>query len=234
MRAVDKLIVALDCDAPKAGEIFCQLKRELGITWFKVGPQMLLQHSGMILIENMLKDGCNLFLDLKVYDTRDTVDKTVREAFKLGARFVTVHGTPSVMEAAMQAKSYCSQSSLSVAVLAVGSLSDAPREDYNRWLEDAEIEFCDGVICPAAYLPRWKSYLNAHKKLTVCPSIRPLSGSWDDWLANCDNHVDPTQPAHAVKFGADYLVVGRPIITAKSPIQAASNILSEMEEALVA
>ena len=91
-----ELIVALDGDAADMGAIFLRLRRETPIRWFKIGPQVLLQHAGMILIENMMReDGTLLMADLKVYDTEDTVVNIVRRAVDMGAHMITVHGTPS-------------------------------------------------------------------------------------------------------------------------------------------
>jgi orotidine-5'-phosphate decarboxylase len=227
----DRLIVALDGDAPGMGIVFARLYRETPIRWFKIGPAILLDHSGMILIENMMREtGVNLFLDLKLYDTRDTVDRTVRRAFDLGARFVTVHATPSMVEAAMRAKPPGDRCK----VLAIKHLTDQPppwdQEDLRGtalWFEPA-----DGLV-----LPSW-AIKHVHKddradKVIVCPGIRragkPESGGYRN-PDDPNNHARPATPTEALRAGADYLVVGRPITAAPDPIAAAKAIIQEMND----
>jgi orotidine-5'-phosphate decarboxylase len=229
----DRLIVALDGE-PNEMEILVGRLRGVGVNFFKLGIDALLQPRGRALADGIASfPGFSLFLDLKLYDTRDTVDRTVRRAFDLGARFVTVHATPSVMEAAMRTK----PSGDRCKVLAVGPTSDQSYESYNRWLENAPIELCDGVVCPAAFVHRWASYLRCHDKIVVCPGVRPLTlardpGGFEYIDERPDDHATVTSPRLAIEQGAGFLVVGRPICAAPDPVAAARAILAEIEGAI--
>lgn len=235
----NRLIVALDGDAADMGAVFLRLHRETPVRFFKVGPQMLLQYSGMTLVTNMLRErGVDLFYDGKTYDTRDTVANTVRRAFDLGARFVTVHATPSVMEAAMRAK----PDDPRCKVLAVGPTSDRPISDFATfWDREFPITaITDGIIAPARALemyPVLTRRLKDASKLLVCPGVRPdpeiVGMGWmEDW-EYIGSHASCEMLAMALRAGADYLVVGRPITAAPDPVTAARAILQEMEEVLV-
>jgi orotidine-5'-phosphate decarboxylase len=224
-----ELIVALDGDAADMGAIFLRLRRETPIRWFKIGPQVLLQHAGMILIENMMReDGTLLMADLKVYDTEDTVVNIVRRAVDMGAHMITVHGTPSVMEAVTDAK----PKNATYKVLAVGPTTDQPQTDFSHWLEDAPIELCDGIVLGVRSLMRWQKYLAAHKLLAVCPGIRrqhilPLP-EYIEWKDSPNDHRNPATPYEALQAKANFIVVGRPITTATDPVVVAKAILDEM------
>ena len=217
-----ELIVALDGNADEIAIVFRRIHRERLTTWFKVGPQLLLQHSGMILVENMLHEGeANLFVDAKLYDTRDTVYETARLAFvEVGARFLSVHATPSMLEAAMRAKPAGDRCK----VLAVGPLTDGANPIWQARLSLAEMP-CDGFICPSVgHLALWRDILRREDRtgILVCPGIRPAI--WP----NDDNHTDPATPAEAKAAGADYIVVGRPIYSAPDPVAAARAIVEEL------
>lgn len=100
MGAADKLIVALDAPDERANtELFLKLY-DADVSWFKIGLPGLIAQGNPSLARRIVDYRANLFLDLKLYDTRDTVDRAIRVAFnRVGARFVTVHATSSVMEA---------------------------------------------------------------------------------------------------------------------------------------
>lgn len=141
-----ELIVALDGDVAHAGAVFSGLYRELGHRWFKIGPQALLQHSGMIFIRNMMRESdVQLMLDLKLYDTVDTVKAATRYAFDLGAKFLTVYAAPSVMTAALSVVKPKNGS-----ILAIGKTSD-DHGAYGREV-DRSMFACDRVVLLAAVL----------------------------------------------------------------------------------
>jgi orotidine-5'-phosphate decarboxylase len=214
-----ELIVALDLDAHSAGVVFSRLRRELSQRWFKVGTRLMLDYAGMIFIENMLREDALLFLDLKLYDTRDTVAATAALAFALGARMLTVHATPSMLAAAMAAKTSDDQK-----VLAVVQLTDSNTHHLSATTEPANF---DGIVCPVQVVREIQMYGGKPEgKIIVCPGIRLV-----DHTGRCtprDNHVFVASPAEAREAGADYIVVGRPIINAPDPVAAARAILKEL------
>ncbi len=119
-------------------------------------------------------------------------------------------------------------------VLAVGPTSDQTYEKYNRWIESAEIELCDGVVCPAAYAYRWVTYLHRNSRFAVCPGVRPLTIKQDrtgsKYIdARSDDHTTIVTPRQARAAGADYVVVGRPIYQAEDPVAATIAIMEELK-----
>lgn len=172
-----ELIVALDLPtALEARGLFNQLMRETEVKWFKVGRRILLSNGAHALCETIV-DHANLFLDLKIYDTADTVEADACRAFALGARFLTVHATPSMLIAAMRAKLSDNNN-----VLAVNRLTDEGGQG-----PFPPIELVDGIICsvPTAH---WFHNNYKTEKLLICPGIRLIG-------INPDNHVDPATPA---------------------------------------
>lgn len=222
-----ELIVALDLDAPAAGAVFLRLRRELDQRWFKIGPRILLGHSGITLIENMLRDDARLFFDMKIYDTRDTVAATARVAFAAGAEMLTIHATPSMLEAAMGAKPHGSTAK----VLAVIGLTDANEDRLSTTTAPAEF---DGIVCSVQTAREIQMFGGKPEgKIIVCPGIRqgPPPDRPNSILGGYetpDNHVRLGTPVEARAAGADYIVVGRPILNAPDPVAAARAILEEI------
>lgn len=225
MEPVDRLIVSLDLIPAKA-EFYVERLAEIGIRFFKLDVDTLLQAGGWPLVKG-LATVYDIFLDLKFLGTRDTVYRTVRHAFDMGVKFVTVDGyRRSVIEAAMRAK----PDDPRCKVLAVGPMTDRA---YTRsgWVAlDSGIAICDGVICPRIYLSSFRAENGARRdqvteKLLVTPGIR-LAGD------AADNHVNPVTPAEAIKAGADYIVVGSSIYNAAAPVVAAVQVIDEIRGAM--
>lgn len=215
MTPADRLVVALDVPAPRAGELFARLSCELGITRFKVNAATLLEFSGRTLINNMLSDGARLMLDLKVYDIDSTVERIVRQAHVMGAEMITVH-TRSV-GAAVQA------ASRNLLIIAVDALtSDGPWGGQ----ELGAFEAADGIVCHPASARYYREHYG-EDKLIVCPGIRQVDHTGDYLPA--DDHVHPMSPFEAIRNGADLIVVGRPITGAADPVAAARAIVEEIE-----
>lgn len=231
MSMEDRLIVALDVDAPNAGVIFSRLNRELGLCWFKIGMMTLLEHSGMVLIENMLRDGVQLMLDLKVFDQPDATARIVDEAFHLGARFVTV-SMPS-LDSAMRADQYRSPGD-GKAVLAVPTLTSDLTSAENS-LHVLALRVADGIVCSVSIARRLRLSIpdRVRGKIIICPGIRPLldetSRGGSHERRNDHTIGNISTPSEAIAAGADYIVVGRPITAALDPVAAARAILDEMK-----
>ncbi len=230
MTAAERLIVALDGDIIEMQLLARRLSSETAVRFFKLGPSSLLQ-PGFHATVDVILDNCNadLFLDLTLYNTRDTVQVAIKAAFDLGARFVTVHATPSVMEAAMRAKPAGDRCK----VLAVGPTTDQGNNAISPYAHETMVcalKICDGVVCH----PKLAFHARRDKKISVCPGIRPLPPPFTirpDCLTD-GGHSYPQTPTVALKSGADYLVVGRPIWRADDPVAAARVIIAEMEEAI--
>ncbi len=207
-----QLIVALDVEPGPGSRAMVHDLVVAGVSWFKIGVPMLCNQEGMETARYVkeVNPEIGLMLDLKLYDTRDTVLRAVDAAIKMGVDMLTVHVS-------------CTEHALGrgVDILAVGRLTDGTASVYGSsdHLVDHVLPFADGIICTA-----WQAMGLRPKtdKLLVCPGIRPIG-------AEGDNHAIPATPRDAAKFGADFIVVGRPIYNSPDPVEAAKNILREID-----
>jgi len=182
-----ELIVALDLDSALDAKVLAYtLYDELEINWFKINSKFILNSEhNLNELTFSSKRQINIFLDLKLYDTKDTVYATVKKAFELGIKFITVHATSSMLEIAMRAKPPGNFHK----VLAVGILTDDSDQEIN--LDHLPfikaLKLSDGVICPVHVArwfrhPKYGSHGSDQGKLLVCPGIRRR--------INCsDNHI---------------------------------------------
>ncbi len=212
-----QLIVALDIDRPesKTVTLFHALRAAAGVTLFKINAATFMMRTGWLggIPGYMRSYDVDIFLDLKVYDTRDTVERIARHAFvNFGVRFLTVHATPSMLEAAMRAKPPGDYHK----VLAVGLLTDGGGSTSIPDEADA-----DGFVC-SVDMARNSSIIGKRPgKIVVCPGIRPHG--WGK-----PNHINPATPSEAKAAGADFIGVGRPIIDAPDPVAAARAIMEDI------
>lgn len=198
-----ELIVALDAPYERSLSLYDAL-RGAGVRWFKVGVPLLLQEGGRGLAEEIAKRGDRLMLDAKLYDTRDTVLRAVDAAVALGAAMLTVH-EDCVFNLDGEDR---------LKILAVGGLTDgSPLRAF------ASTGYVAGIVCSVQHARYIRA--SALDKLLVCPGIRTDTQP-------SDNHTMPSRPSEAVDAGADYIVVGRPIIASPDPVEAAKNILREL------
>ena len=231
-----ELIVALDLpDIGKALNMARQLRGDL--EWCKVGLE-LFTLGGPRLLERLKEQGFHVFLDLKFYDIPHTVARAVRAAGMLGVDMLTLHcqGGKRMCQAALEARDTavdaCSAPLLfGVTVLTSFGPGEMPGVSaspgvYAQDLAAAAAAWgLDGVVCSGREVRDIKA---ASPGLAcLCPGIRPAGADTGDQRRTMT-------PAEAVEAGADYLVVGRPIVEAPSPAEAACAILEEMRAASVA
>ena len=228
----ERLIVALDVsDVASASALVDRL--EGVVSFFKIG--MWLQYAPGVdrLVNRLTGAGKKLFLDAKMYDIPQTVAKGISAATKRGISFVTVHGDAAIMEAAVQARGDSALKIFAVTVLT--SLDDAAcqqmgyampaRELIAMRAKSAVTLGCDGIIASADDDPDAIRRLAGSDRLLIAtPGVR-LAG------AGTQDHKRSATPGQAIANGADYLVVGRPIIEAADPVAAAKNFVAEMEAA---
>lgn len=233
-RARQRLIVALDVsDAASAKRLVAELDGTC--TWFKVGLELFVA-AGPSIIEPIIARGHNVFLDLKLHDIPNTVAGAVRSAATLGVRMLTLHagGGPAMLSAAKDALSGHSNPPelLAVTVLTsmdagqlhatgVGRLPSSQVELLAKMGMEAGIR---GFVCSPQEVGALRS-LTGPEGVLVIPGIRPAGAAIGDQKRIAG-------PAEALRLGASYLVVGRPITLAPSPAEAATAILKEMSEAL--
>jgi orotidine-5'-phosphate decarboxylase len=228
MTADTRLIVALDLpDAVQGAE----LARRLGPTvgFYKIGLGML-TGGGLALAMELKEEGHRVFLDMKLFDIGATVEAAVRGLSRFDLDFLTVHGDPQVVEAAIAGRG-----GSGMAILAVTMLTSLDRADLDRMMivpgdiADLTVERArralaagaDGVIASPQEAAAIRALPEAAGKLIVTPGVRP-SGS-----AQGDQKRIAT-PEAALRAGADHIVVGRPIWAAPDPAEAARAILAQL------
>ncbi len=228
MSAKDRLIVALDLSDVAAARA---MVKRLGdaVSFYKIGYQ-LGYAGGLPLIGELADAGKQVFADLKLHDIGNTVARGVESLSRLGATFLTVHAYPQTMRAAAQADK---GSAKILAVTVLTSLNDDDlAESGSRFsvgdlvaLRAQQAQACgiDGLVCSPEEAARIRGIVGGTMSL-VTPGIRPAGAA-----ANDQKRI--MTPARAIAEGADYLVVGRPIMDAADPKAAAEAIVQEIANA---
>src|SRR5579863_1766328 len=223
-----RLIVALDVPSVEAARA---MVARLGdaVAFYKIGYQ--LAFAGGLAYAPVLADaGKRVFLDLKLHDIGNTVAEGVNSVARLGASFLTVHAYPQTMRAAVEAR----QGDLRIlAVTVLTSYDDADLAAAGYRASVAELVAAraaqardigvDGLVCSAAEAGKVRSIVGG-KLALVTPGIRPAG-------ADAGDQKRIMTPSRAIAAGADYLVVGRPIIAAADPKAAAEAIVEEISQA---
>lgn len=241
--ARDRLIVALDVPtAPAAAALADRLH---GVCrWFKVGME-LYTAAGPAVLDPLLQSGASVFLDLKFCDIPNTVAGAVRSAAALGVHMLTLHasGGPAMLAAAHTALDGLAHpprllavtvlTSMDQSQLAAIGLSRSPADQVDLLARMGLAAGIDGFVCSPQEVAALRAFAGPDAALVV-PGIRPASADTPSRLTGVaqDDQKRIATPADALRNGASYLVVGRPITQAKDPVQAANAILEEMSEAL--
>jgi orotidine-5'-phosphate decarboxylase len=221
----ERLIVALDLSSVEAAEA---MVARLGdaVSFYKIGYQLAFA-GGLAYAQKLAGAGKSVFLDLKLHDIGNTVAEGVKSVARLGATFVTVHAYPQTMQAAVAARAGGLRI-LAVTVLTSYDDSDLKAAGYDTGVktlvaaraEQARLLGVDGLVCSPAEAANVRSIVGAGMTI-ITPGIRPAgSGAGDQKRI--------MTPAAAIAAGADYLVVGRPIIAAADPRAAAQAIIGEI------
>ena len=226
-KAADKIIVALDVATKREALALVDQLREQ-ISFFKVGLQ-LYTAEGPEMVREISARGTNVFLDLKLHDIPNTVAKTVQSAAKLGVQMLTIHlsGGAEMVRAAVNARSG------DFLLLGVTLLTSADEQtlrqiggsgkigDHVLRLAKLGVEAgVDGLVASPHEVKMLRAEFGTKIKLIV-PGIRP------PWTEAGDQKRTMT-PRGAFDSGADYLVIGRPIIGHSSPREAVNKIMAEL------
>jgi orotidine-5'-phosphate decarboxylase len=211
--AQDRLIVALDLPTVAAADTMVE---RLG---------------GLPLAQDLARGGKRVFLDLKLHDIGNTVAKGIESVAQLGASFVTVHAYPQTMKAAVLARGASPLRILAATVLTSYDDADLAAAGYELTVSELASERAaqardigvDGIVCSPAEAALLRPVVGPNLVL-VTPGIRPAGVDTGD-------QKRIMTPAAAVAAGADYLVVGRPILEAADPRVAASAIVAEIAAA---
>ena len=246
MKPEERLIVALDVNSPdEAGRLVRELT-PLGVTRFKIGLQLYTQ-VGPAAVEAVHKHGGQVFLDLKFHDIPNTVARAAQVAARLGVWMMNVHiqgGSEMMRRALASAKEEAARSRrgapLLVGVTVLTSLSERDLMDLGlrKTLKDqvlylAKLARSAGLngIVASAQEAKVVRLAFGEDFLIVTPGIRPGGDSANILTAAVAKAKDDQQrtasPSEAIRAGADYLVVGRPILEAPDPAAVARTILQE-------
>ena len=225
----DRLIVALDVPNAMDG---LNLATKIGdvVSFYKIGLGMLT--GGGLALANELKDehGKRIFLDMKLFDIGATIEKAVRGLASFNHDFLTVQGDPHVVRAAREGAG-----ASDMIILAVTVLTSLERKDLDDGLikdgdvADIVVERAQrayeagahGVIASPQEAARIRALPEAEGRLIVTPGVRPMG-------ADLGDQKRVTTPAQAIAAGADHIVVGRPVWTARDPEAAAQAIQNEL------
>ncbi|MEM6679678.1 MAG: orotidine-5'-phosphate decarboxylase [Pseudomonadota bacterium] len=226
--ADERLIVALDLPDALAGE---EMADRLGdaVGFYKIGLGML-TGGGLALAMALKERGKRVFLDMKLFDIGASVESAVRGLAAFDLDFLTVHGDPHVVRAALRGRG-----TASTKILAVTVLTSLDRSDLDAMMiEEGEVGAiaverarralaagADGVIASPQEAAAIRALPEAAGRLIVTPGVRPIGAAAGD-------QKRIATPASALAAGADHVVVGRPVWAADDPAAAARAILVEI------
>jgi orotidine-5'-phosphate decarboxylase len=220
----NRLALALDVDdAVEAQRLAAQLSPWFGVA--KVGLE-LFSGAGPQVVQMLINDGYQVFLDLKMADIPTTVRKAARVLGALGVSYLTLHafGGPGVLRAGVEGLTEGADLAglpipKALAVTILTSDRDAPAHILGKRVSAAVEAKCAGVVCAAADVREAKEL--APRLLTVVPGLRPPGIPTDD-------QARTATPAEAMQAGADILVIGRAVTAAPDRVAAASMLVASI------
>jgi orotidine-5'-phosphate decarboxylase len=226
-KAAEKIIVALDvATKEEALGLVAELRKRISV--FKIGLQ-LYTAAGPDIVRAVLAEGVKVFLDLKLHDIPNTVERAVKAAADLGVQMVTIHlsGGSEMIRAATAARKN------GVSILGVTVLTSADEDTLREIGIQGEVDAqvlrlarlgvangIDGVVASPREIKALRAKYGDKIKIVV-PGIRPTGSETGDQK----RFMTPRQ---AIDAGADYLVIGRPITSHPNPAEAVELILSEL------
>ena len=229
-----RLIVALDFpDAEEAYAFWQRLALPGAVA--KIGLELLFA-GGVELARKLAAEGARVFVDAKLFDIGNTVERATARVAALGAAFLTVHAQDAqTVAAAVRGRTGTDLKLLGITLLTSTQPESLPAQGIALLSAElvrlrarfaAEAGF-DGVVSSPWEAVDLKATFGG-KLAVVCPGIRPRS----EQAVAGDDQARTAAPADALRAGADYIVVGRPITRAADPAAAARAIVAEMAEAL--
>jgi len=224
------VIVALDLESgAEARALLAALGNSA--SFYKVGLE-LYTSTGVDFVRELKAQGHRVFLDLKLYDIGETVKRAVAQVARLGVDFLTVHGSRTVMEAAVAGKGEAPLQLLAVTVLTSFDESDLRQMGYPCSVSDlVELRVRNameagvgGIVCSPVEVGRVRSAAGPGAIL-VTPGVRSMGAAVGD-------QKRVATPAQAIADGADYLVIGRQVTRAADPRAEMLHILEEIRSAV--
>ena len=228
----NRLIVALDLPGrAEAGGVVRALGDSVG--FYKVGLELFAAGDGRLLLDDLVKQGKDVFADLKLFDVPATVARATARIADSGAAFLTVHGNDAMMEAAAK----CKGEVKILAVTALTSLDKGDLDDLGFKCDVRELVLsrakraiecgCDGVVSSGLEVAALRDAFGG-KLITVTPGVRPILNT----EAAGDDQKRTASPGEVIMAGGDYIVCGRPVRDADNPREAADAINKEINDAL--
>lgn len=222
----ERLIFALDVADASAARL---LVERLGdaVQFYKIGLELFMAGEYFSLLDWLVAQQKKVFVDLKFFDVPATVAAAVRQLRNRGVTFTTVHGNQSIMEAAAEAKG-------DVKVLGVTVLTSLDRGDLDDLGFSCDVQQlvlsrarraleagCDGVVSSGLEAQLLRQYIDS-RLLVITPGIRPVDNR------PSDDQKRVVSVEQALQYGADYIVVGRPIRDAADPKAAAERVQEQI------
>jgi orotidine-5'-phosphate decarboxylase len=233
IRANDRLIVALDFPTVQEAEKLVE-RLEGRVTFFKIGLHLQLAKGLFEFAERLIKAENKIFLDFKYIDIADTLNGVIEQSARRGIEFVTVFQSAVAIQAAIGARNLYKRPKILTVTLLTDKDQAYLKEEFNtdkpvaEWVvgkaQMVHAAGGDGVIASPQEVCAIRAAIPDPNFLIVTPGIRP---SW----SQANGHKRAGTPGESIRCGADYLVVGRPIIRASDPVDATDRIVDEMQEA---
>ncbi|MDO1580768.1 orotidine-5'-phosphate decarboxylase [Rhizobium oryzicola] len=230
MTARDRLIVGLDVPSISEAETVVKTLGDT-VSFYKIGYQLAFA-GGLEFARDLIRDGKNVFLDMKLLDIDNTVASGVENIVKMGVTMLTLHAYPKAMRAAVAAAKGSNLCLLGVTVLTSMDDADLREAGYEydphtlvlTRAEQAKAAGMGGIVCSAEEAKAVRQIIGPDMAL-VTPGIRPKG-------ADAGDQKRVMTPADAIAAGSSHLVVARPIVKAADPLASAKAILAEMETVL--
>jgi orotidine-5'-phosphate decarboxylase len=220
------LIIALDVEtAGQARELVARLGDDA--SFYKVGME-LYASAGMDFVRELIGQGKQVFLDLKMYDIGETVKRAVAQVARLGVALTTVHGSGPVMRAAVEGRGDAALKLLGVTVLTSFDKEDLADLGYPCEVSDlvklrvrkAMEARIDGLVCSPLEVAAVRQ-ITGPAAVLVTPGVRSAGAGKGD-------QKRVATPAEAMRDGASYLVIGRQVTRAADPRAEVRKILDEI------
>jgi len=223
----DRVIVALDVPDVAVAQAVVERLGDRA-TFYKVGYELAFA-GGLAFAQDLAKSGRKVFLDLKLHDIPNTIEKGVGQIARMGMTFLTVHAYPQTLAAAAKGATGSNLGILGVSVMTSMDDGDLARAGYGMGVQDLIARRakqiceagCAGIVCSATDMATVRAAVGQGLKI-VTPGIRPAGAALGD-------QKRVMTPGEAIRAGIDHMVIGRPITGVADPAQAMQAILDEIQ-----
>lgn len=230
MTPKDRLIVPLDVPTVMDAEALVETLGDT-VSFYKIGHQLAFA-GGLNFIRELRDMGKQVFLDMKLLDIDNTIEKGVENIVKMDVQMTTIHAYPNAMKAAVKAAQGSNLCLLGVTVLTSLDDNDLENSGYAHKAQDLVLKRAQqasdigmgGVVSSAQESASIREIINP-KMMIVTPGIRPAG-------ADVGDQKRVMKPADAITAGSTHLVVGRPITGATDPKNVAQSVIDEIASAL--